>query len=95
MQDFTNNQELMIAAGPGDVVRIDGKPLPPILAEAGAQTWQHVVEYFTAHIRNPNTRAAYGRAARSLTIFQPLLPQNQANARPYSSAPQKRTTQGT
>jgi len=62
MQDFTTNQELMSSAGPGDVIRIDGKQLPPILAQAGAEAWRHVVEYFTAHIRNPNTRAAYSRA---------------------------------
>ena len=65
MRDFTTNQELMITAGPGDVVRIDGKPLPPILAQAGAEAWRHFLEYFTAHIRNPNTRAAYGRAVIS------------------------------
>ncbi|MEE9598728.1 MAG: class I SAM-dependent methyltransferase, partial [Acidiferrobacterales bacterium] len=39
--------------------------LPPILAQAGAAAWRHVVEYFTAHIRNPNTRAAYSRAVIS------------------------------
>ncbi len=38
MQDCTNNQELMIAAEPGDVVWLDGKQLPPILAEAGSET---------------------------------------------------------
>ncbi len=65
MRDFTTNQELMSTAAPGDVIRIDGKQLPPILAEACAETWQHFVEYFTAHIRNPNTRAAYGRAVIS------------------------------
>ncbi len=65
MRDFTTNQELMSTAAPGDVIRIDGKQLPPILAQAGSEAWRHVVEYFTAHIRNPNTRAAYGRAVIS------------------------------
>ncbi len=55
----------MSTAGPGDVVRINGQQLPPILAQAGAETWCHIVEYFTAHIRNLNTRAAYGRAVIS------------------------------
>jgi len=54
MRDFTTNQDLMISAGPGDVVRLDGKELPPILAQAGAEAWRHFLEYFTAHIRNPN-----------------------------------------
>ncbi len=62
MRDFTTNQELMSTAAPVDVVRLDDKQLPPILAQAGAEAWQHFVEYFTAHIRNPTTRAAYGRA---------------------------------
>lgn len=65
MNDCSSNQELMIPAGPGEVVRWDGQEVPPILAQAGAETWQHLVEYFTAHIRNPNTRAAYGRAVMS------------------------------
>ena len=65
MHDFTTNQDLMIVAGSGDVARIDGKQLPPILAQAGAEAWRHVVEYFTANIRNPNTRAAYSRAVIS------------------------------
>ncbi len=55
----------VITAGPGDVVRIDGKQLPPILAQAGAEAWRHAVECFTVHIRNPNTRAAYSRAVIS------------------------------
>ena len=44
----------MTAAGPGDVIRIDGTQMPPILAQAGAEAWRHFLEYFTAHIRNPN-----------------------------------------
>jgi len=55
----------MITTGSGAVVGIDDKQLPPILAQAGAETWCHIVEYFTAHIRNLNTRAAYGRAVIS------------------------------
>ena len=55
----------LIAAGAGDVVRLEGQQIPPILAQEGAETWQHLVEYFTGHIRNPNTRAAYGRAVMS------------------------------
>jgi len=44
MRDFTTNQELMSTAGPGDVVRIDGKQLPPILAQAGAEAWRHFLD---------------------------------------------------
>jgi len=65
MRDFTTNQELTITAGSGDVILIDGKQLPPILAQAGAEAWRHIVEYFTANIRNPNTRAAYTTLKRA------------------------------
>ncbi len=47
------------------LVRVDGQQVPPILAQAGAEAWDHVADYFTAHIRNPNTRAADGRAVIS------------------------------
>jgi len=72
MHEFTNNRELMITAGPGDVIPIDGKELPPILTEAGAETWQHFVEYFTAQIRNSNTRECR-RAGKDRTNGQPHL----------------------
>ncbi len=36
--------------------------LPAIIADAGAPAGRRFLEFFTAHIRNPNTRRAYGRA---------------------------------
>ncbi|HEX3146987.1 MAG TPA: tyrosine-type recombinase/integrase [Gemmataceae bacterium] len=39
--------------------------LPPVHAlfvDAGEQAWRRVIEFFTAHLRNPNTRAAYAQA---------------------------------
>lgn len=36
--------------------------LPPLIAHAGERAARRFVEYFTAEIRNPNTRAAYARA---------------------------------
>jgi len=38
--------------------------LPRVLADAGEQAGRRVVEFFTAEIRNKNTREAYGRAVR-------------------------------
>jgi site-specific recombinase XerD len=38
--------------------------LPPVLADAGEQAGRRVIEFFTAEIRNKNTREAYGRAVR-------------------------------
>jgi site-specific recombinase XerD len=37
--------------------------LPILVAAAGGRAAQRYVEFFTANIRNPNTRAAYARAA--------------------------------
>jgi site-specific recombinase XerD len=37
-------------------------PLPATFHRAGERAGRRFVEFFTAHIRNPNTRRAYGRA---------------------------------
>ncbi|PTY04251.1 integrase [Opitutaceae bacterium EW11] len=37
-------------------------PLPPVIARAGPKARSRFVEFFAAHIRNPNTREAYARA---------------------------------
>jgi integrase/recombinase XerC len=35
----------------------------PVIARAGKRAAERLIEFFTAHIRNPNTRRAYGRVA--------------------------------
>src|SRR4051812_40934554 len=35
---------------------------PTLFLDAGEKAWFRFLEYFTAHIRNPNTRAADARA---------------------------------
>lgn len=40
--------------------------LPLLVTQAGDQAARRFVEFFTAHIRNPNTRRAYARAAGEL-----------------------------
>jgi site-specific recombinase XerD len=40
------------------------KTLPAIVQDAGAAAEERVIEFFTAEIRNPNTREAYARAVR-------------------------------
>ena len=37
--------------------------VPAVLARADERTRTRFLEFFTVHLRNPNTRAAYGRAA--------------------------------
>ncbi|EJZ18791.1 hypothetical protein [Rhizobium sp. Pop5] len=36
-------------------------PLPSLIASAGDRTAYHFLEFFTAQIRNPNTRRAYAQ----------------------------------
>ena len=38
--------------------------LPALIADEGRPTTKRFIEFFTAHIRNANTREAYGRAVR-------------------------------
>lgn len=38
--------------------------VPSLFHPTGERGWTKFVEFFTAHIRNPNTRAAYARAVR-------------------------------
>ena len=38
--------------------------LPALIIDAGTPTAKRFIEFFTASIRNPNTREAYGRAVR-------------------------------
>jgi site-specific recombinase XerD len=40
----------------------DGKLIPSLIADAGEQAAWRYVDFFTANIRNPNTRRAYARA---------------------------------
>jgi site-specific recombinase XerC len=42
-----------------------GLPVPTMIAAAGERASLRYIDFFTAHIRNPNTRAAYGVAVRA------------------------------
>lgn len=46
------------------VVRAENSSLPALLAESGPRAEEKFVEFFTARIRNPNTRSAYLLAVR-------------------------------
>jgi site-specific recombinase XerD len=41
-----------------------GLPVPAMVVRAGERAQLRFIDFFTAHIRNPNTRAAYGVAVR-------------------------------
>ena len=40
-------------------------PVPRLVADAGEQASLRFIDFFTANIRNPNTRAAYAVAVRA------------------------------
>ena len=41
-----------------------GIQLPAVITQAGRKAERRFLEFFTAHIRNPNTRQAYGQPVR-------------------------------
>jgi integrase/recombinase XerD len=43
-------------------VAFAGRPFPSVILEAGPNASRRFIEFFTANIRNPNTRAAYAQA---------------------------------
>ncbi len=43
--------------------------VPAIFADASERATDRVIEFFTANIRNPNTRVAYGRAVRQFSSW--------------------------
>jgi len=46
-----------------------GLTVPAIIGNAGDDATRAFIEFFTANIRNPNTRAAYARAVRSFLAW--------------------------
>ena len=46
----------------GQLARGGIKGVPALFLDAGEKAWWRFVEFFTANIRNKNTREAYGRA---------------------------------
>jgi len=47
----------------------EGLPVPALVADAGERASMRFVEFFTANIRNPNTRRAYGRAVADFCFW--------------------------
>jgi len=46
-----------------ELINSSARGVPALIARAGDRPALRFLEFFTVHIRNPNTRAAYGRAA--------------------------------
>src|SRR5712692_8880920 len=53
-----------VVAAPPALIRAGIEPLPAAIAAAGAHTRERFIEFFTANIRNRNTRMAYALAVR-------------------------------
>src|SRR4051812_18015076 len=53
-------KELVVVSA--DLARIGLENLPPVIAAAGEKASRRFVEFFTANIRNKNTRLAYARS---------------------------------
>lgn len=57
---------LMLIPEPFEPVRqlpaFRAPPVPALFLDAGEQAWRRVIEFFTARIRNANTRIAYAQA---------------------------------
>ncbi|WP_158743040.1 tyrosine-type recombinase/integrase [Acidisphaera sp. L21] len=57
------NDQVPTLIPPGALTPLpDGKLIPALIAEAGEHAAWRYVDFFTANIRNPNTRRAYARA---------------------------------
>src|SRR5260370_15952696 len=53
-----------VVAAPRALIRVGLETLPAAIAAAGARTSERFIEFFTANIRNRNTRMAYALAVR-------------------------------
>ena len=60
-----------VVAAPPALIRVGIESLPAAITAAGADTSERFIEFFTANIRNRNTRMAYALAVRQ--FFGPKL----------------------
>ena len=52
----------LVPLGPRQLTRTGRPPVPAVIAAAGEKASRRFLEFFTAEIRNRNTRLAYARA---------------------------------
>ena len=55
-------KEVAMIKAPRQLTRIGITSLPSLFTDPGQAATKRFVEFFTANIRNPNTREAYARA---------------------------------
>jgi len=61
----------------------NGSSIPTLIAGAGAQAAWRYIDFFTANIRNPNTRRAYARACATFFAWCEKRGLSLATIRPY------------
>ena len=52
----------LVPVSPKKITEACTLPVPSIIARSGQRVGRRFIEFFTANIRNPNTREAYARA---------------------------------
>jgi len=65
---------------------VDGHLVPALIADAGEPAAWRYIEFFTANIRNPNTRRAYARACRRFLAWCEDRGMALATIRPFDVA---------
>ena len=63
--------ELVKTTDQGRLARGGGLILPAVIADAGERASRRFIEFFTATIRNANTRQAYARAVADFFAWSP------------------------
>jgi site-specific recombinase XerD len=64
-----NEEHLPARPAPAELRTVGLEGLPVLIAAAGERAARRFIEFFTATIRNPNTRAAYARAAAAFLAW--------------------------
>jgi site-specific recombinase XerD len=61
----------------------DSAPVPVLIANEGAHASRRYIDFFTANIRNPNTRRAYIRACETFLAWCEQRNRTLATIRPF------------
>jgi site-specific recombinase XerD len=79
--------QLPVIIPPGTVATpIDGPLVPALVAAAGDQAAWRYIDFFTANIRNPNTRRAYARACNQFFLWCETRGHTIGTIRPFDVA---------
>jgi hypothetical protein len=79
-----------IASMEGEIVHHSqggGLTVPAIIADAGEGAAERFIEFFTADIRNPNTRAAYAQAVAQFFVGAKVEAFHSRTSSPWPSLP--------